>query len=123
MPVPQHRGFLRGEKTVHLKLEAWIRRPLSQVRRVHEATALDKVSRHTVLSFVFPVHTRANCMSMPVVGTVLLAVVVYGDFGRGREHLHVGYVPTPASQATTLAWTPAVRELSGESDSEPDHLQ
>ena len=44
-----------------------------------------------------------NCMSIPVVGSVLLSVLTYGNFGEGRQHFRQGYVPTPTSQATTLA--------------------
>ena len=42
-------------------------------------------------------------MSVPVVGSVLLSVLLYGDFGGSRRHFRLGRVPTPSSQATTLA--------------------
>ena len=35
------------------------------------------------------------------VGSVLLSVLLYGDFGDSRRHFRLGRVPTPSSQATT----------------------
>ena len=41
-------------------------------------------------------------MSVPVVGTVLLAILLYGDFGTERAHFRLGHIMTPSSQAATL---------------------
>ncbi|CAE7772119.1 CHT1 [Symbiodinium sp. CCMP2456] len=43
-----------------------------------------------------------NCMSMPVIGNAVMAVLLYGNLGRSRSHFRQGKVPTPTSQATTL---------------------
>ena len=42
-------------------------------------------------------------MSVPVVGTVLMSMLLYGDFGASRAHFRQARVPTPSSQALTLA--------------------
>ncbi|CAE7719572.1 unnamed protein product [Symbiodinium sp. CCMP2456] len=60
---------------------------------------------------LLPAHR--NCMSMPVIGSVLLAVLAYGDFGSTRGHWRQGVVPTPTSQATTVPFV-----IEHESDSE-----
>ena len=41
-------------------------------------------------------------MSLPVVGSVIMSVLMHGNFGESRKHWRVGLVPTPSSQATTL---------------------
>ena len=41
-------------------------------------------------------------MSVPVVGSALLATLLVGDFGASRRHFKQALVPTPSSQATTL---------------------
>lgn len=43
-------------------------------------------------------------MSVPVVGSVLLAVLSLGSFGEARSHFRQGFLPTPtsSSQATTV---------------------
>ena len=50
-------------------------------------------------------------MSIPVVGSVLLATLLFGDFGASRKQFRQALVPTPSSQATTLI-------LGGGADSE-----
>ena len=54
-------------------------------------------------------------MSVPVVGSVLLSVLLYGDFGDSRRHFRLGRVPTPTSQATTLV-LPGQDSTSGTDD-------
>ena len=47
-------------------------------------------------------------MSVPVVGSVLLSVLLYGDFGDSRRHFRLGRVPTPSSPRPQRTTTTAI---------------
>ena len=76
-------------------------RDWDEIRRILNLNISSIKTSRVAVSLLVP---AGNCMSLPVVGSVILAVLAFGDLGETRRHFRQGVVPTPtsSSQATTL---------------------